>query len=112
MIQDLIKAQLSYAIHQLFGLEIKPEVIVIEKTAANFEGDFTYVVFPLLKASRKNPEQTAETLGEFLLQHFPELASFQVVKGFLNLDNPIAVGAGQTKPKVEEIKMPKLKTIK
>lgn len=85
MIQDLIKAQLSYAIHQLFGLEIKPEVIVIEKTAANFEGDFTYVVFPLLKASRKNPEQTAETLGEFLLQHFPELASFQVVKGFLNL---------------------------
>jgi hypothetical protein len=37
---------------------------------------------------------------------------FDTVKGFLNLDNPIAVGAGQTKPKVEDIKMPKLKNIK
>ena len=85
MIQDLIKAQLSYAIQQLFGAEISPEDIVIEKTAANFEGDFTYVVFPLLKISRKNPEQTAQIIGDFLLQHFPELDSFQVVKGFLNL---------------------------
>lgn len=85
MIQDLIKAQLSYAIQQLFGAEISPEDIAIEKTAANFEGDFTYVVFPLLKISRKNPEQTAQTIGDFLLQHFPELDSFQVVKGFLNL---------------------------
>ena len=85
MIQDLIKAQLAYAIQQLYGLEIKPEAVVIEKTAANFEGDFTYVVFPLLKISKKNPEQTAQVIGDFLLQHFPELETFQVVKGFLNL---------------------------
>jgi arginyl-tRNA synthetase len=85
MIQDLIKAQLSYAIQQLFGLILKPEDVVIEKTASNFEGDFTYVVFPLLKISRKNPEQTAQAIGDFLLQHFQELDTFQVVKGFLNL---------------------------
>ena len=37
---------------------------------------------------------------------------FEQIKGFLNLDNPIPMGEGQTKPKVEDIKMPVLKTIK
>ncbi|MCG9881779.1 MAG: arginine--tRNA ligase [Bacteroidia bacterium] len=85
MIQELIKAQLSSAISQSFGIEMKAEQIVIEKTTANFEGDFTYVVFPLLKQSKKGPEQTAQILGEYLQSNFQELESFQVVKGFLNL---------------------------
>lgn len=85
MIQDLIKAHISQAIQQLFGFEIKPEAVAIEKTTSNFEGDFTYVVFPLLKQSKKGPEQTAQAIGEYLKVNFPELDSFQVVKGFLNL---------------------------
>lgn len=59
--------------------------IQIQRTRKEFEGDYTLVVFPLLKASRKSPEATATEIGEALVATVPEVASFNVVKGFLNL---------------------------
>ena len=56
----------------------------IQKTRKEFEGDYTVVVFPLLKASRKSPEATAQELGAALTEKMPEVVSFNVVKGFLN----------------------------
>ncbi len=61
-----------------------PEV-KIEKTKEGFEGDFSVNVFPFLKIARTKPEALAQQVGEYYRQHIPEVASFSVVKGFLNI---------------------------
>ncbi|MBN2639867.1 MAG: arginine--tRNA ligase [Bacteroidales bacterium] len=85
MIESLLAKSLSEAITNLYGQNIEPEQFQIQKTRPEFEGDLTVVVFPLLKISRKSPEQTAEDLGNFLVSNQQEMSAFNVVKGFLNL---------------------------
>lgn len=78
-----LKQHISEALTQLFGIETP--TVVIEPTRIEFEGDFTFVVFPYLKQSKKGPEQTANDIGTYLQQHVGQIASFNVIKGFLNL---------------------------
>lgn len=85
MVQDLIKEQLTLSLQKLYGATLSAEDISIEQTSDDFEGDFTFVVFPFLKISRKNPEQTANDIGSELLVQTELFASFNVIKGFLNL---------------------------
>ncbi len=85
MIQNQLKEQLSLAMQVLFQHEIAAEKLVIENTTADYVGDFTFVVFPFLKISKKNPEQTAEAIGNYLIANFLLVETFQVVKGFLNI---------------------------
>lgn len=59
--------------------------IVIEDTNKDFQGDLTVVVFPLLKFSKKSPEQTAKEIGDYLLENELFFENYNVVKGFLNL---------------------------
>lgn len=59
--------------------------IVIEDTNKDFQGDLTVVVFPLLKFSKKSPEQTAKEIGDYLLKNELFFENYNVVKGFLNL---------------------------
>ena len=73
------------AIKALYGQPIEAEQIQLQKTKKEFKGHLTLVVFPFLKISRKNPEQTAQEIGEYLQQNEPFLAEFNVIKGFLNL---------------------------
>lgn len=68
---------------ELYNLEI--DTIDFQPTRKEFEGDLTLVVFPYLKASRKKPEETAHEIGSLLQERHPDLKSFNVVKGFLNL---------------------------
>lgn len=72
-------------IKALYGQDIPAEQVQLQKTKATFEGHLTLVVFPLLKASKKGPEQTAGEIGEYLQHHEPSVAAFNVIKGFLNL---------------------------
>lgn len=83
-IEDLIINGLTNAIGQLYGTSEEIEV-KIEKTKPIFEGDFTFVVFPVVRRSKKSPEQTAQEIGEVLINTTPILDSFNVIKGFLNL---------------------------
>lgn len=85
MIQDLIKEQLANTLNHLYQTQLEANAIVIEQTSDDFEGDFTFVVFPYLKISKKNPEQTATDIGNQLLGQTNLFASFNVIKGFLNL---------------------------
>jgi arginyl-tRNA synthetase len=78
-----LKQHISAALTQLFGIE--NPTVVIEPTRIEFEGDFTFVVFPYLKQSKKGPEQTANDIGTYLQQHVSQIDSFNVIKGFLNL---------------------------
>lgn len=59
--------------------------IVIEDTNKDFQGDLTVVVFPLLKFSKKSPEQTAKEIGDYILENELFFENYNVVKGFLNL---------------------------
>ena len=61
------------------------EKVIIEDTNKDFQGDLTVVVFPLLKFSKKSPEQTAKEIGEYLLENELFFENYNVVRGFLNL---------------------------
>ncbi len=80
-----IKKSIVTAVLELFEGENVQELIVIEDTKKDFEGDLTLVVFSLLKLSKKSPEQTAELIGNRLIEKQPYFEDFNVVKGFLNL---------------------------
>ena len=60
--------------------------ISFEKTNANFAGDYTFVVFPFVRLSKKSPEATGEEIGAFIKNEVPEITGFNVVKGFLNFE--------------------------
>ncbi|RZK80968.1 MAG: arginine--tRNA ligase [Pedobacter sp.] len=72
-------------IKQLYNSEVADGVITLQDTRKEFEGQVTIVVFPIVKFSKKSPEQTANDLGEYLLNNVEEVVAFNVVKGFLNL---------------------------
>ncbi|KAA6324456.1 Arginine--tRNA ligase [termite gut metagenome] len=72
-------------IKALYGQEITSEQIQLQKTKKEFEGHLTLVVFPVLKASKKGPEQTAQEIGAYLQANELAVATFNVIKGFLNL---------------------------
>ena len=84
-IEDQIIAAALAAVKELYGAEIPAQMIQLQKTKANFEGNLTLVMFPLLKTSRKSPEATAQEVGEYLKANCKAIADFNVVKGFLNL---------------------------
>lgn len=84
-ISEILSSAVSNTLRELFSADISAEKISFEKTNPEFPGHLTLVVFPFLKVSKKNPEQTAQTIGEYLKQHCKEVSDFNVVKGFLNL---------------------------
>ncbi|WP_455069598.1 arginine--tRNA ligase [Prevotella aurantiaca] len=84
-IEDQITTAALTAVKELYGAEIPAQMIQLQKTKANFEGNLTLVMFPLLKTSRKSPEATAQEVGEYLKANCKAIADFNVVKGFLNL---------------------------
>lgn len=73
------------AIQSLYGQSVLAETVQLSKTKKEFKGHLTLVVFPFLKISRKNPEQTAQEIGEYLRSNTTEVSDFNVIKGFLNL---------------------------
>ena len=80
-----IQNKAAEAIAALYGTKPEPESLQVSVTRKEFEGDYTLVVFPLLKISRTSPENTGAAIGEYLKANVPEIAGFNCVKGFLNL---------------------------
>ncbi|MCD8291034.1 MAG: arginine--tRNA ligase [Prevotella sp.] len=85
-IENEISCSVIKAIKELYGQEVPCEMAQLQKTKKEFEGNLTLVVFPLLKISRKKPEDTAKEIGDWLVANNRHVASFNVVKGFLNLN--------------------------
>ena len=80
-----ITAAILKAVKELYGAELPEKMVQLQNTKEGFEGNLTLVVFPFLKTSKKKPEDTAQEIGERLLKETSVVASFNVVKGFLNL---------------------------
>ena len=83
-IEQLLQTAAVEAVTKLYG-EVAPELVQLQKTRKEFSGDFTLVVFPLLKTSRKAPDATATEIGEMLKAECPMVADYNVIKGFLNI---------------------------
>lgn len=85
MIEKILEEKVCLAIADLYGQHFNKSLIQIQKTRREFEGDFTLVVFPVTKISHKSPEATATEIGNYLTANIPEVSSFNVIKGFLNI---------------------------
>ncbi|MDQ1296440.1 MAG: arginyl-tRNA synthetase, partial [Bacteroidota bacterium] len=60
--------------------------IQMQETRKDFKGDFTVIVFPLLRFSKNTPAKTGETIGKYIVETFPAISGFNVLNGFLNLE--------------------------
>ena len=73
------------AIKHYYNQDVEESLISLQDTRKEFEGQVTIVVFPIVRVSKKSPEQTASDLGQYLVDNLKEVTAFNVVKGFLNL---------------------------
>ena len=83
--ESFIALKASEAIKALYGAEVDPSTLQVQPTRKEFEGDYTLVVFPLLRITRQSPDASGNALGEWLCANCQEISAFNSVKGFLNL---------------------------
>lgn len=80
----IIQKTVTGVVEKLYGPLSQP--LQVSKTRREFRGDYTVVVFPLLKMSRKSPDATAAEIGNALKETSAEVSDFNVIKGFLNIE--------------------------
>jgi arginyl-tRNA synthetase len=86
MIIQEIQQAAADAVQSEFGVEIDPGILPVQETRKDFEGDFTVVVFPLTKLRLGAPQQIGEKIGAVITEKLEAVESFNVIKGFLNLE--------------------------
>jgi arginyl-tRNA synthetase len=84
-IDATLQQTIRQAFNEQFGAALDLHEINLQPTRKDFEGSHTFVTFPFTKLSKKNPQETARLLGEYLLQNTQVISKFNVVQGFLNL---------------------------
>ena len=84
-IEQQIISTAQAAVKELYGQDVPEKMVQLQKTRSEFEGNLTLVVFPLLRISKKKPDETARDLGEYIKQNCEAIADFNAVGGFLNL---------------------------
>jgi arginyl-tRNA synthetase len=80
-----LREKIREAIKVLYNTAVDDKTIQIQETRKDFAGDFTLIVFPILRYSKVTPEQTGEKIGLWLIENFPAISGYNVIKGFLNL---------------------------
>ncbi len=113
-LEKIISTSIQNAFNIIFNASINVNDVILNETKKEFSGDITFVVFPWLKLTKKNPEASAQLIGEYLLSNEKLVIDFNVVKGFLNLTisnsywidfflnskNDNSFGKGQSKQKI------------
>lgn len=84
-IEKEISSSAIAAVKELYGQDVPEKMVQLQKTKPGFEGNVTLVVFPFLKMSHKKPQDTAQEIGEKLVNDCKAVAGFNAVGGFLNL---------------------------
>ncbi len=83
-LQETLSHQVKKAVNNIFGATL--ESVELQSTRKEFVGDITVVIFPMLRVVKGNPVQIGEQIGQYLLDTVAEVKSFNVVKGFLNVE--------------------------
>ena len=83
--EKLIVGSAAEAVRQLWGAEVDASLLQVQITRKEFDGDYTLVVFPLLKMSHLAPEATGNAIGQWMLENVPEVGGYNTVNGFLNI---------------------------
>ncbi len=83
--ENRLQQAVADALKSLYGADVTPDSIQVTVTRKDQKGDYTVVVFPLLKISHKKPEETGAEIGQYLVSNVPDVAEAEPVKGFLNL---------------------------
>ena len=80
-----IAEKAAQAVKALYGADVDAGSLQVQVTRKEFEGDYTLVVFPLLRITHASPDASGAAIGEWLRANCPEISAFNSVKGFLNL---------------------------
>ncbi len=83
--ENRLQQAVADALKSLYGAEVAADSIQVTVTRKDQKGDYTVVVFPLLKISHKKPEETGAEIGQYLVANVPDVAEAEPIKGFLNL---------------------------
>lgn len=83
--ENILSAFIIESIQQNYQKAVVASQLSFQPTRKDFEGDLTLVIFPLVKITGRSPEETGKSIGEYILKHCPAVASFNFVKGFLNI---------------------------
>ncbi len=83
--ETFIQTKAAEAIKSLYGADVEQGSLQVQVTRKEFDGDYTLVVFPLLKVSHSSPENTGNAIGGWLRENVSEIAGYNCVKGFLNI---------------------------
>lgn len=83
--EHLLAQATADIVNDLYQQDFSPEKVNIQKTRTDVDGDFTIVVFPFTRFSKKGPGPTATEIGEALKNKVDFISGFNVVKGFLNV---------------------------
>ena len=83
--ESFIASKAVSAVKDLYNADIEASAVQVQVTRKEFEGDYTLVVFPLLRISHSSPDATGNAIGEWFRANVPEISTFNVVKGFLNI---------------------------
>ncbi len=85
ILEKLIAKNTLLAIKELYKKNVNEKIVNVLPTRKDLKGDFTIVVFPFLRFSKKNAFDTAKEIGDFLFAKMEEIKDFEIVNGFLNL---------------------------
>jgi arginyl-tRNA synthetase len=84
-LEKILSQHAAEAVASIYGMTPDAGLLQVQETRKEFEGNYTLVVFPLLKISKQSPEATAKAIGDYLQDNCPEVDRYSVIKGFLNL---------------------------
>ena len=87
MLINIIKEKAIEAINELYGMTFSEKDFQVNTTKPEFEGDYTIVLFSLIKSLRMTPDELGNQLGEKMVSDHADLfGNYNIIKGFLNLE--------------------------
>jgi arginyl-tRNA synthetase len=84
-IENVLAPKIQQVLESLYQNPIEANLIQLQKTKKEFQGDITLVIFPFSKMAKKSPAETAQEIGEALAKSIDIISAFNVVQGFLNI---------------------------
>jgi arginyl-tRNA synthetase len=85
-ITTILQQKATATIQALYGLDVKDINFQINETKPEFVGDYTIVLFALVKSLKKSPELLGQEIGDHIIANNATLfTAYNVIKGFLNI---------------------------